>query len=175
MGARMSTINNTMKILSSALILFTLPFVTSSIAIADNAPNPYSIGGVRIRMTESQVRSIWGKPLSRSKVELACFSGFSFAYPQGEISFESRGNNRFTVFSIATRNRKWKTEKGVKIGDDISKAKKLYPIESNGYSKKSDAEWYVKNPTYRPGTLRFRTNENQKITAIDLIENYDNC
>jgi hypothetical protein len=178
MGARMFTINNTMRILSSALILFsfnTLPFVTSSIAIADNIPNPYSIGGVRIRMTESQVNSIWGKPLSRSKVELACFSGFSFAYPQGEISFESRRNNRFTVFSIVTKNRKWKTEKGVKIGDDISKAKKLYSITSNGYSKKSDTEWHVENSTNRPGNLKFKTNRNQKITAIYLIENYDNC
>jgi hypothetical protein len=127
MGARMSTINNTMKILSSALILFTLPFVTSSIAVADNTPNPYSIGGVRIQMTEKQVLNLLGKPLNRSTGKSFCGLNrfIELNYPQGKIVFEeSTRKNNFYVITIVTKTHKWATEKDIKVGDNISKAKK---------------------------------------------------
>lgn len=167
----MFTIKNAVKIASSTLILFSvLSFAVTSSTTADNTPNPYSIGGVRIRMTESQVRSIWGRSVNRSEIRLACLTGFSITYSQSEVVLEKRKGNIFSVFAIKTKNRKWKTEKGIKVGDSISQAKKVYRIKGSGYNK-----WHVENSSYRPGNLEFTTDSNQKITEIDLIENYDNC
>jgi hypothetical protein len=173
MGVRMFTIKNTVKIASGALIVFSfnvLSFPALSITATNNIPNPYSIGGVRIRMTESQVRSIWGKSVNRSEIRLACLTGFSITYSQSEVVLEKRKGNIFSVFAIKTKNRKWKTEKGIKVGDSIYQAKKVYRIKGSG-----SKEWYVENSNYRPGNLKFTTDSNQKITKIDLIENYDNC
>jgi hypothetical protein len=120
-------------------------------------------------MTEAQVRSIWGKSINKSEIKLACLTGFSITYSQSEVIFEKRREKGFSVFAVKTKNRKWKTEKGIKVGDNISQAKKVYNLKNNGYSN-----WYVESPN-RPGNLKFTTNNNQEITAIELIENYDNC
>jgi hypothetical protein len=169
----MSTINNTMKILSSALILFTLPFVTSSIAIADNAPNPYSIGGVRIQMTEKQVLNLLGKPSSRSTGRILCGDNrfIQLNYPRGKIILEEYiAKNNFYVITVETKVRGWSTEKVIKVGDNISKAKNLY---SFGAGKIYGGEWQVQRKINRPGILRFKTNSQQKIISIDLESSYD--
>jgi hypothetical protein len=176
MGARMSTINNTMRILSSALILFsfnTLPFVTSSIAIANNTPNPYSIGGVRIQMTEKQVLNLLGKPTNRTTGKLDCSRNrfVQLNYSQGKIVFEedTRKNNYYAI-TVETKIRRWGTEKSIKVGDNISKAKKLYIFTD---TKSHGGEWQVKGKTNRPGILRFKTNGQQEIITIDLVSSYD--
>jgi hypothetical protein len=110
MGVRMFTIKNTVKTATSALILFsfhTFSFTASS--VADNTPNPYSIGGVRIQMTEKQVLNILGKPSNRSNVTEGCISNrlIQLNYPQGKVIIEENTTkNKFYVASIETNTRR---------------------------------------------------------------------
>jgi hypothetical protein len=171
----MFTMKNTVRTILSALILFgsnTFSFTASS--VADNTPNPYSIGGIRVLMTEKQVLNILGKPPSRSTGQLGCTNRLiQLNYPQGEIILEEdvRKNN-FYVITVETKTRKWATEKGIKVGDSISKAKKLYIFKD---TKIYGGEWRVRGKINRPGILRFKTNSQQKIISIDLQSSYDYC
>lgn len=169
----MFTIKNTVKIATSALILFsfnTFSFTASS--AADNTPNPYSIGGVRIQMTEKQVLNLLGKPPNRSTGKSFCGLNrfIELNYSQGKIVFEeSTRKNNFYVITIVTKTHKWATEKGIKVGDNISKAKKLYTFTE---TKRYGGEWHVKGKINRPGILTFKTNAQSEIVAVHLVSSY---
>lgn len=159
------------NIVSNILILFgfNMSFFTMS-SVAGNAPNPYSIGGVRVQMTEKQVLNLLGEPSSRSTGRILCGDNrfIQLNYPKGKITLEEYiSKNNFYVITVETKMRGWSTGKGVKVGDNIFKAKRLYSGRNHG------GVWQVQGKPNRPGILIFKTNGQQKIISIDLISSSD--
>jgi hypothetical protein len=168
----MFRIKNIVGIVSSTLIAFsfnTFSLPASSIAVTDNISNPHSIGGIRMKMNESQVQHLLGKPLHRSTGNLVCGDNrfISLTYSQGEVILEETGKDKkFRAITIKTNSRNWKTEKGVRVGNNISKAKTFYSLQKNGN------QWQVQRPINSPGILRFTTDHNQEIIEIDIVWDY---
>jgi hypothetical protein len=158
-----------MRILYRLILIIIFPFFFASTTVAKPESSSYKIGGVAVDMTEKQVVAEWGKPLKRSKVSAACFDGFVLSYQRGQVSLREKDKNYFAT-SITTQSIKLKTERGVKVGDDISKAKKLYPTLTSQVISKNDSNWYVINPNRSLVSFQFKTNKH-KIVSIQLDEN----
>jgi hypothetical protein len=138
-------INLILVFLVSSLLNAILPQPTQ-------ARNNQCLGKICIDMTESQVLDRLGKPSGSTKL---C-AGISLNYSQGQVSIK---DGKTSV--ITTKNNSWRTEKGIKVGDNISKAQKAYNLEKNTLSSFS-----VRLPT---GVYLFiSTDKHQKIKEISL-------
>jgi hypothetical protein len=132
-----------------------------------------SIGGIKLGMRERDFIKILGKPKSRTiKYDDVCYGSYitTWKYNNLEIEGLSSTNNpsQSQVHQIITSSSRYPTEKGVKVGDNISKAQKAY---SNLLSKitrlKNEVLLAYSNDAY--GGLVFTANKQNSIQQIRLI------
>jgi hypothetical protein len=128
-----------------------------------------SIGGIKLGMKEIDIIKKLGKPKSRTtKYDDVCYSSYitTWKYNGLEIEGLSTSNNTSIseVHKITTSSSSYPTEKGVKVGDSISKAQKAYSALS---SKKSENNLSYSNDAY--GGLVFSSNKQSVIREIILL------
>ncbi|MFN6563175.1 MAG: hypothetical protein RMY28_025740 [Nostoc sp. ChiSLP01] len=124
------------------------------------------IGGVKLSMSEAQVRKILGKPVkfkndfmpAIGKVRTLQYSGITVDLA------EDAQPGKFTVYQIKTTNSKYSTIDKVKIGDPQSKVIKTYgKTQITQEGKLTYLNYIVEEPS--PGGLNF-TFEKGKLTEI---------
>jgi hypothetical protein len=160
--------NIVMSVIGSA-ILFTASMSVSSIAKSTTrGTDHYSIGGVQIGSTESQVYRRLGKPMSYKEDRGGCGIDFSkvLTFSAGKVWLAKSGNKPFTVMLMSVQNRNWKTERGIRVGDSISQAKKHYKFNFDSYNN----AWIASSRD--AGSLTFKTNKANKIVDITLFADY---
>ncbi len=123
-----------------------------------------SLGGVKFYMSERQVYKIIGKPLKREKLKLEqCGEPLStyvfYTYKNSQIQL-SEEQGKIGVTTFKTSDRRFLTNKGIRVGDSIKKAQAADPsLEKAG----NDGMWIS------PETLfLMETNRQGKITSISL-------
>jgi hypothetical protein len=126
------------------------------------------IGSLKLGMTEKQVTRLLGKSsnIKREKDNGTCSwnTSTTMEYRNLEI-FITDGS----VASISTTSKSYPTNEGIRVGDPISKAKKIY-------GRKFSSEDLIRNPEQYSlayvndayGGLSFRANQQGKITEIAL-------
>ncbi|MEH1922003.1 hypothetical protein [Nostoc sp.] len=124
------------------------------------------IGGVKLSMSETQVRKILGKPVkiengfiaAIGKVRTLKYAGITVDLDEGA----KPGN--FTVYQIKATSSKYSTIDGVKVGDRQSKVIRTYgKTEISQDGKVTNLNYIVEQPS--PGGLNFSF-EKGKITEI---------
>jgi hypothetical protein len=128
-----------------------------------------SIGGIKRNMTETQVRSILGKPLSRQKrtINDYCIFKIHYNYKNLKIEFE-KANGQMVVARLVITSRFYRTDQGIRVGDSLAKAQQIYPtLKRLGDSKN----------IWDSGLTAFGLTVNQqgKITKIELDNPHDDC
>lgn len=124
------------------------------------------IGGVKLSMSEAQVRRILGKPTkvendfvpAIGKIRTLKYTGITVDLA------EDAQPNKFTVYQIKTTSSKYSTIDKVKIGDTQSKVIRTYgKTEITQDGKFTNLNYIVEKPS--PGGLSF-TLEKGKLTQI---------
>jgi hypothetical protein len=103
--------------------------------------NP-SLGGIKIGMSEQQVRSILGKPLKIERITQQCDDSKVVFYTYATIQVDLDNVNETSEFKVAgirTTNPQYQTDRGIRVGDSIAKAKATYPGPDvrGGYTRSS--------------------------------------
>jgi hypothetical protein len=125
----------------------------------------FSIEEIHINTTESQVYRHLGKPIRQKKSNSGCVGNVKeLTYSAGTVILVQGDSKDFTVASMSTKSRNWKTEKGVRVGDSISQAKKHYKFDASGSQTFSGSDYFS-----------FTTNNSKKIVGIDLVSNRFSC
>ncbi|MCF2145855.1 hypothetical protein IQ276_005140 [Desmonostoc muscorum LEGE 12446] len=124
------------------------------------------IGGVKLSMSEAQVRKILGKPV---KVENAFVPAIgkvrTLKYPGITVDLaEDAQPGKFTVYQIKTTSSKYSTIDKVKVGDTQTKVIRTYgKTEITQDGKVTNLNYIVEEPS--PGGLNF-TIQKGKVTEI---------
>ncbi|GJD17054.1 hypothetical protein RIVM261_020100 [Rivularia sp. IAM M-261] len=87
------------------------------------------LGGISLSMTEAQVRKILGKPKSVKNEDSPAVGKLRYLQYQ-DISVglveDGDNSNKFSVYRFSTRNRKYVTPGGIRVGDNRAKVIKAY-------------------------------------------------
>ncbi|BDA76408.1 hypothetical protein CAL7716_105740 (plasmid) [Calothrix sp. PCC 7716] len=128
-----------------------------------------SIGNIKLGMKERDIIRILGKPKSRSiKYDDVCYGSYITTWKYNGIEIEglSTTNNprQSEVHQIIASSPSYPTEKGVKVGDGISRARKAYSaiisrVNGNNLAYSNDAF----------GGLVFSSSKQQVIRTIRLL------
>ncbi len=170
-----------LRIILLALATFFLPFTsdTHSQVIANTANYQISqnqstgitieslgIGGVKLSMSQVQVRKILGKPVKVENNFVPAIGKIrTLKYPGMTVDLaEDAQPGKFTVYQIKTTSSKYSTRDKVKVGDTQSKVIKTYgKTQISQEGKFTYFNYIVEEPS--PGGLTF-TFEKGKITEI---------
>ncbi len=128
-----------------------------------------SIGSLKLGMTEKQVTHLLGKPSSSEKEQ-----GVSNCYWTTSTSIKYRKLDIFIadglVETITTTSKSYATKEGVRVGDPISKAKKIYGSKFGSEQAVHDKnEYSVAYINVNNGGLSFEANQKGIITKIGLM------
>jgi outer membrane protein assembly factor BamE (lipoprotein component of BamABCDE complex) len=138
------------SIVASSLIALTLTSAPAIMAKADRL----SLGVINIGMTKAEVRKRLGRPLKSSYSHCG---REHFTYSKGEV-----GTQDGFVYYVTTQNPNWRTKKGIKVGDSIVKAKKVYKLKKN-----AEKEFEVVSDDISP-MLILEVNREEKIKRIRI-------
>jgi hypothetical protein len=122
-----------------------------------------SIGALKLGMTTVDVITILGKPLSIESFFGDCLGDIvtKVTYPGLDISFDSGG-----IRDISATNKKYQTKEGIRVGDAINKARKVYSkFQLTEDLPESSYAYFTNNSD---GGLVFTTDPNGIITKINL-------
>jgi hypothetical protein len=114
----------------------------------------FSIGGVVVEMSPAQVIKKFGKPLS-IKEFTGCVSTTTLKYKRTNVSIDSAN------WSISTTDPRYRTDQGVRVGDSISKARRIYNLLISPV------------PNQKPGILEYTETGKQNL-QIDLRFGHQN-
>lgn len=136
--------------------------------IAINQPTPteeidvlsISIGRLKIGMTTRETINLLGQPNQKNLANSCVGSTTTLKYSKLVIDLLDD-----KIISISTSNRLYATEKGVRIGDSISKAKRTY---RKFKSEQTDNKFLSFSNKSDNGRLSFVA-KNGKITNINLM------
>jgi hypothetical protein len=128
-----------------------------------------SIGSLKLGMTEKQVTRLLGKPSSIEKEK-----GVSNCYWNTSTSIKYRNLEIFiadgSVETITTTSKSYATKEGVRVGDPISKAKKIYGSKFGSEQAIHDKnEYSVAYINANNGGLSFEANQKGIIIKIGLM------
>jgi hypothetical protein len=150
-------------------------FVLSSSFVISKADKPsidvakVSIGSLKLGMTEKQIIRLLGKPssITKEKSDNTCYwsTSTSIKYQNLDI-FIADGS----LDNISTTSKSYATKEGVRVGDPISKAKKIYGSKFGSEQIIRDQQEYsiaYINANY--GGLSFEANQQGIITKIGLM------
>jgi hypothetical protein len=97
-----------------------------------------SLAGIRLRMPERQIQKILGQPLKRI-VSFECGTDeiAELNYRDLKVQlYKDKGN--FEVVRVETSSRRYRTDRGIHVGDKIDRAKVAYPsLILNKYARSS--------------------------------------
>jgi hypothetical protein len=122
-----------------------------------------SLGGIKFELSERQVYKILGKPLKREQSKLeqcgepaATYVFYNYRNSEVELG-EYQG--KIGVKSFKTTDRRFRTNKGIRVGDSIKKAQSADPSlqKANGDTWISSETWFL-----------METNKKGIITSISL-------
>lgn len=149
---------------------------TVSINLADNVQggSEFTIKGVAIGQTESQVAALLGQPARKDASEY----GFQwYVYSRDYQNFAMIGIQSGKVVGVYTNTRGWKSRKGVQLGTARSDVNRWYgsPLQ---YIQKGNTQYAIANrkeaDVYDMGsyytTVFYDLNDSSKVTAVLLIE-----
>jgi hypothetical protein len=127
-----------------------------------NASERSSIGGIRLKMTEQQVQKMLGKPHDRI-VGYECGNDeiVNLNYRDIKVKLYNDGG-KFLVIRVETNNRKYLTNRGIRVGNSIDRAQATDPsLILNEYAQ---------TPLWRSFNAQFdmHTNDRGKITKLVL-------
>ncbi len=128
-----------------------------------------SIGSLKLGMTEKQVTRLLGKPNSSEKEQGVsnCYwtTGTSIKYQNLDI-FIADGS----LDKISTTSKSYATKEGVRVGDPISKAKKIYGSKfGSEQTIRNQDEYSIAYINANNGGLSFEANQQGIITKISLM------
>ena len=129
-----------------------------------------SLGSLKLGMTQKQVTKILGKPRSVKKEhdanECLAKDSFSSKYRNLDILFE---NGR--VEKMAITSKFYATNEGIKVGDPISKAKKIYgrKFGLESFYREDNKEYSLSYSNESYGGISFNANQQGIITEIGLL------
>ncbi|RAM53097.1 MAG: hypothetical protein C6Y22_03160 [Hapalosiphonaceae cyanobacterium JJU2] len=129
-----------------------------------------SIGGMKLGMKETEIIKQLGKPKSRTtKYDDVCYSSYITTWKYNGLEIEglstSSNASQSQVHFIKTSSSLYPTEKGIKVGDRISKAQKAYSAFLSRNDTKNDLVY--SNDAY--GGLVFSSNKQRRIKEIRLL------
>jgi hypothetical protein len=107
----------------SGMIALTVISSPAVVARSDRS----SLGAISIGMHKEDVKKRLGKPLG---VSIENCARAEQRYAKGIV-----GTQDGTVYYIITQSRGWKTKKGIKVGDNISRARNVYNLKKTTTSK----------------------------------------
>jgi hypothetical protein len=163
---------NMLKVALLVVIIFNafLPWSVADKSVALELPNknlsfvatkkkPYSLsnfslGGVAVEMTEEQVLKKLGIPREKKEFD-GCVTTTMLEYDRLSVSISSAD------WSVSTSNPLYKTDLGIKVGDSIARARKIY----NRVMRPA--------PNQRPGVLEYREAGAANL-QMDLLLGYRN-
>lgn len=124
------------------------------------------IGGVKLDMSEAQVRKILGKPVKVVNQFMPAIGKVrTLKYPGISIDLdENFPDNKFTVYQIKATSAKYATLDGVKVGDSQSKITRIYG-NTEAYKEGNFTSLVYPIETPSPAGLNF-TLEKGRITEI---------
>jgi hypothetical protein len=105
-----------------------------------------SLGGIKFEMTEQQLQRLYGKPLKRKVLKtLECGEApiTQIFYTYKNINVELTEVDKIGIVTVAkTTNRRYRTDKGIRVGDSIKKAQAAHPdleryVLSNNWSSEN--------------------------------------
>jgi hypothetical protein len=123
-----------------------------------------SLGGIKFEMTEQQLLKLYGKPLKRTIIKtLECgeYPKTSVFYTYRNIKVELVEVKGVGIVTMAeTTNRRYLTDKGIRVGDSIKKAQAAY----------ADLQRYPSGSTWTSENFLYlmKTNKREIITEISL-------
>jgi hypothetical protein len=157
------------SILASILAVGLFPVVPFSATTTEPPPSiTVALNRVTYQMSEQTVFQKLGQPQKTGQTTDSC-SGATHTrlfYPGMTVDIEEFQGKQRLVQSIVVTGRNLGIDRGVKIGDPISKAKKTYKKIINKDPNRSDT-WNVV-PPYSEVFLAFVVNRADKITKISL-------
>lgn len=122
-----------------------------------------AIGGIKQGMSEQQVQRILGKPIKRQRVktpycgEDVVFIYYTYRNTKVQL-FEDAGTTKVDMVEVS--NRFYRTDKGIRVGDSIEKAKTAYPT----LKRAEDSNTWYSTQTW----FAITANKQGKITKISL-------
>lgn len=146
-------------------------------AMLQAKPSPLknaSLGGIKFNMSEREVQRIMGKPTKRkqSKLEQCGEPAVTYVYYtyknfQVELS-EQEEEGGIVVKTVITTDRRFRTNKGIRVGDSIKKAQVADPtLAKVDRSGSGDAD-YKKFDIWASPDFLIETNKRGIITSISL-------
>lgn len=157
---------------------------TAMISVAESRIDisKVSIGGVYLSTNSKGIISKIGKPHSVSSPPEGCIGYPNYWNYDGitirrssDVRHINRGFDRVLategdIYDIETTDSRYPTNKGIKVGDSITKAARVY---SKHAEKSKDGFQLVLEGSNGPGGLLFYAGKNGKIKKIELL--YDVC
>jgi hypothetical protein len=124
------------------------------------------IGGIKLSMSEAEVRKILGKPVKVENADSPAIGKVrTLKYPGISVDLaEDFQSNKFTVYQIKATSSKYSTIDGVKVGDRRSKVIRTYG-NTDAYKDGNTTHLSYSIETPSPAGLNF-TVEKGKITEI---------
>jgi hypothetical protein len=130
-----------------------------------NSVQQSSIGGVNRSMSAVQVQRLLGKPLQRRRLKTVYCGDplvtLSYTYRDLQVElYEDHG--KFIVDEVTTTGRRYRSDKGIRVGDSIEKAKAAYP-SLHLSARDGSKDWFSID-----SQLLMTVNDRGEITKIKL-------
>lgn len=145
-------------------------FNTSHLEPIKMTKGDFKIDGLSTKMSTEEVKKLMGEPKlirkdsSRSTYPYSGLVCTIWEYEKYIVIFESN-----TVLGIVITSEKYKTARGIKIGDDFGKVLSLYG--QGGYNNIHNNLYYCDeygNNEFETNSLDFHMDKNKKVIAIEL-------
>jgi hypothetical protein len=133
-----------------------------------------SIGGILLGVSEKDVIKKLGLPKSRKTGYSPCGESKYITLTYNGINIELDGiseTNKFYVNSITTSSSRYPTDTGIRTGDLMSKARKIYLPATSNDGQRGD-EFYFSDPKYNWSGINFK---GEKGTVKSISIGVDRC
>ena len=130
-----------------------------------------SIGGLKIGMSESEVIKKLGAPKSRRIAANGCTGTDDITLEYNNLDIYLLGGSDKTsksyLSSITTTNSRYITNKGIRVGDLMSKAEKAY----SKTAVTGERGWYLSlaDPKQNECALTFSSKNSKTVSEINLV------
>jgi hypothetical protein len=124
-----------------------------------------SLGGLRLRESPAQVKAAWGSTYGRCRDCLRTTWYFTYRpYKPRGAAVQFRRGRVEAIFTLWAP-RGWRTTKGLKVGDDVSRVTALY-----GTLSRTDCAGYYALVLPTPGGVNALYVVNEKVFGFGLLD-----
>jgi hypothetical protein len=141
-----------------------------------------SIGGVSMGSKADHIKSKLGQPLRKTTpVFLGAPEQYDATWEYPGLKINVRANvdkeSEYYIHGLSTTSSRYVTERGVRVGDSVSKVKRLYGVfsmqDSTGPAGRTVA--FAEGKPYFYDSLSFKIGKTGKVEEISLEFNGDEC